>query len=98
MRKITYIICLICFSQIINGQGLDEYKDLINLDDEIEVVESNISEIANQDLTNFWSNNPIERRYGFIGSNYRRLDMKFISIIKNGGNRNQYFVYGKSRV
>ena len=97
MRKLTCIITLICFSQILIGQGLENYKDLINLDDKIEIVKSNIREIKTVDLSKFWTDNPIERRYGFIGSDYRRLDIKFLSIIKNPDNPTQYFVYGKSR-
>ena len=98
MKQLIYIIILICLSQNINGQGLDSYKDLINLDDQIDTVKSNIKEIETVNLTKFWINNPIERRYGFIGSNYRRLDIKFLSIIKNPDNPTQYFVFGKSKV
>jgi hypothetical protein len=35
---------------------------------------------------------------GFIGTDFQRLRMKFISAIKNGDVQNQYFVYGKSMV
>lgn len=36
--------------------------------------------------------------FGFIGSKFRRLRIKFISVIKDGQNANTYFVYGKSKV
>lgn len=35
---------------------------------------------------------------GYIGTNFRRLDIRYISIVKNAKNPNEYFVYGKSRV
>lgn len=35
---------------------------------------------------------------GYIGTNFRRLDIRYISIIKNAINPNEYYVYGKSRV
>lgn len=97
MRHLTYIIILICFSQIVKGQGLEKYKDLINLDDELKIEKSNIEEIKTVDLKGFWFKNSIERRFGFIGSNYRRLDMIYLSIIKNPDNPTQYLVFGKSR-
>lgn len=35
---------------------------------------------------------------GYIGSNYQRIQVHFISIIKNPDNPTQYFVYGKTKV
>jgi hypothetical protein len=34
----------------------------------------------------------------FIGENFQRLQIRFISVIKNPSNSFEYFVYGKSRV
>jgi hypothetical protein len=68
------------------------------LDDDLEILESNIEETNKHDLKRFWIDNPSEQRHGFIGSNYRRLDIKFLSIIKNSETPNQYFIFGKSRV
>jgi len=98
MKQLIYFIVLICSVQITHGQLLESFKDLINLDDEIRLLASNMDEIKEADVKEFWLNNPVERRNGFIGENYRRLDMKFLSIIKNENVTNEYFVYGKSRV
>jgi len=35
---------------------------------------------------------------GFIGDNYQRLQVRFISIIQNPFNPHEYFAYGKTRV
>lgn len=35
---------------------------------------------------------------GFIGSEYQRIRMKFVSVIKNKAVNDQYFIYGKSMV
>ncbi|MDR2909764.1 MAG: hypothetical protein LBV47_00110 [Bacteroidales bacterium] len=35
---------------------------------------------------------------GFIGDNYQRLQIHFISIIQNPSNRYEYFAYGKTKV
>ncbi len=35
---------------------------------------------------------------GYIGSNYQRIQVHFISIIKNSDNPTQYLVYGKTKV
>jgi hypothetical protein len=100
MKMRTIILNIILTFVVLNAhsQSLEKYKDLINPDDNLEIVKSNFEDIKKIDLNKFWINNPIERRHGFIGSNYRRLDIKFLSIIKNSKSPNQYFVYGKSRV
>lgn len=81
-----------------SGQELKDYKDLISLDDSYEIVESNLDEIGALNLKGFWINNPKERRFGFIGKNHRRLDIVFISIIKDLEDPLIYRIYGKSRV
>jgi len=64
-----------------------------------EMVNSNIDEIKTFDIKNIWDNKILQHhRFGFIGSNYQRLYIRFLSIIKNVNSPNQYFVYGKSRV
>ncbi len=80
------------------GQGLKDYSDIIDIDDEYETTKSNLHEIKTIDLSSFWVNNESERRFGFIGNNYRRLFTKFISIIKNPNDSLEYLVYGKSMV
>jgi len=37
-------------------------------------------------------------RVGFIGENFQRIQIHFISVIKNSEKPNEYFVFGKSKV
>ncbi|WP_174293631.1 hypothetical protein [Nafulsella turpanensis] len=94
---IPLFLCMWLSTTTFAQPGLDEYKDIIDLDDKYTSIGSNMEEIQKLDLSTFWSGNESERRFGFIGSNYRRLHIKFISVIKNPVQPNEYFVYGKSK-
>lgn len=94
---IPLLLCMWVSTTTFAQSGLDNYKDIIDLDDEYTSLGSNIEEVQKLDLSDFWCGNESERRFGFIGSNYRRLHVKFISIIKNPARPNEYFVYGKSK-
>jgi len=98
--KLTFNILFFVLFPLISfcQNGLTDYKDIIDLDDEYELSRPNLEELKQFDLSQFWIDNPSERRFGFIGNNYRRLRIKFLSIIKNNDQPNQYFIYGKSKV
>jgi hypothetical protein len=58
-----------------------------------------ISDIEYADLGFLWSGSRFQdTRLGFIGDNYQRLQIRFLSIIKNYDNPFEYFIYGKSNV
>ncbi len=83
----------------LSGQNLlKNYENVVNYEDNYKIQKSNLEEIKKNDLSKFWTDNPKEIRFGFIGKNYQRLHIKFISVIKNTDKPNQYFVYGKSMV
>src|SRR5690606_33753221 len=81
------------------GQELKDFSDIINIDDEFQILKPNMDEIKSIDISSFWkvAENP-QRTFGFIGTNYRRLRIALISVIKNANAADQYFVYGKSMV
>lgn len=65
--------------------------------------------IKKYDLSKLWTLNrfqiendtvSIERKapLGFIGENYQRFQIHFISAIKNPNNQLEYFIYGKTKV
>jgi len=61
------------------------------------LVHTSIQEISKYDLSNLWlygQNNLL----GFIGNNYKRFYIRFISIIKDADKPNEYYVFGKTRV
>jgi hypothetical protein len=98
MKGISLYIIILFVSITIYGQGLKDYADIINIDDEYEAKMSNLDELKALDVSSFWINNESERRFGFIGNNYERLHIKFLSIIRNTNDSLEYYVYGKSMV
>jgi hypothetical protein len=54
------------------------------------------AELAPHDLGVLFSNP--SSVMGFIGTDYQRLRIRFISVIRNAGSTDQYMVYGKSMV
>lgn len=63
------------------------YKSLLN--------ENLANTFESKDLSNLF----IEKNklIGFIGSNYKRIDIYWNSIIKKGSKSNTYYIYGKSK-
>jgi len=55
-------------------------------------------EFVQHDISSVLTHTVNSRVFGFIGDNYQRFRIKFISVIKNKENPYQYFVYGKSMV
>ena len=99
MTKIIVISIVYILSYYIIAQdSLKDYREFIEY---VELVDSNNIEVHNllltQNLSNIWVGEN-RRTFGFIGSKYRRLRIKFISVIKDEQSANTYFVYGKSKV
>lgn len=82
----------------LSAQELQEYSELINLDDEFEIVKNCKEEFREKSLIELWTKNQFNHRFGFIGKNYQRLHVIFISIIRNSEKPDQLYVYGKSKV
>jgi hypothetical protein len=70
-----------------------------------------LSEIQKFDISDLWTLEKFQAEFegdtssterqeplGFIGENYQRFYIHFISVIQNPKNRLEYFVYGKTRV
>lgn len=96
MKHINLLLIGLLISISSFGQGLKDYSDIINIDDEYQTTQSNLNELKKFDLSGFWIDNESERRFGFIGDNYRRLHIIYLSIIKNPNDSLMYLVYGKS--
>ena len=81
------------------SQELAQYKDIINLlDDDYQTIEANLAELKTTDLSHLWLNENSRRPLGFIGTNYLRLHIKFLSVAKNPDDSLEYLVEGKSMV
>ena len=68
-----------------------------------------VEEIKNYDLSNLWALEKFEiendsttidklEPLGYIGENFQRYHIHFISAIQNPKNKLQYFIYGKTKV
>ena len=77
MKKKLLLIIAISLSTVSFGQELKEYEDLIKLDEDYELVDPNVNELTDLDLSKLWKNDSTLGQFGFIGSNYRRLQIKF---------------------
>jgi hypothetical protein len=55
-------------------------------------------EILNYDISPILTKTDNTAIVGFIGKDYQRIRIKFISVVKNHEQQDQYFVYGKSMV
>jgi hypothetical protein len=66
-----------------------------------EIKNYDISELLTLEKFNVNNDNIIVQRQqplGFIGENYQRFHISFISVIKNPDNPLEYFIYGKTKV
>ena len=98
MKHSINILMIISFIANLLCTGLNKYKDIILIEEKYEILCSNINEIKSIDVSHFWTDSTLQRtRHGFIGLNYRRLDIRFLSVNKNAENSNKYIVTGKSR-
>nr|WP_320119848.1 hypothetical protein [uncultured Marinifilum sp.] len=97
MRQILPILVLLLLPFYSLGQ-LESFGKLINIEDEITESKENTEEIKKHDLRKFWFKNKTERRFAYIGDNFQRLKIVFLSVIQNTENPLEYFVYGKSNV
>jgi len=55
-------------------------------------------EMIEYDFSNLWTHTENNNVFGFIGDNYQRLQIKFISVVRDKENPSRYFVYGKDMV
>lgn len=58
-----------------------------------------LTQLENADLGYLWAGELSQsNRLGYIGEDFQRLEVRFLSIIKNFDNPYEYFLYGKTRV
>lgn len=97
-KQLLMIVSLILITGFTFGQSTD---------DRYGKPTDYLSEIKMQDITYLWAtentsiydNTPYTTKVlGFIGNDYQRFYIHFISTIQNPTNHLEYFVYGKTRV
>ncbi len=57
-----------------------------------------LNDFNQYDFSAIWTHTEEPFIFGIIGENHQRIRMKFISVKRNPKNKNEYFVYGKSKV
>jgi hypothetical protein len=100
MKTLTIILIICALGSIhLFGQETDSLRDSVG---EIEVDSTReflLTAIENTDIGFLWSGSQSQdNRLGFIGDDYQRLQIRFMSVIQNFDNPYEYFLYGKSRV
>lgn len=74
------------------------WKEMI-LENEFIDEDDILEDILKYDFSEIFSSYQYEyARVGFIGENFQRIYIHFVSVIKNPDNPKEYFVYGKSKV
>lgn len=98
MKKVLFI-SLVSISFMLNGQNLPisstTFAEEIRLKSGSEKVE--LSEFNKTNYSKVWMKSQ-DAVIGYIGDNYQRIYIRFISVIKNQFLDNEYFVYGRSKV
>jgi len=96
-RIICFTFILICLNVVSKAQSeavLFKKRELNKGSFSKEDVKQ---QFARYNFSKLWDKTPNEFIYGFIGSDYQRIRIKFITITK-GSSSNSYLVYGKSMV
>lgn len=98
MNRLLLILSFCLITDLLLGQkNSEEFRNKILTDEYI--IKTDIkSEFIQYDISSLLTQTTNSRIFGFIGDNYQRIRIKFISVIKNKENPSQYFVYGKSMV
>ena len=100
MKKVLLVLGLLCISVNIYSQ-IEKAETWKKQQLESKYVAENeiINEILKYNFSEILSFSEYEQvRNGYIGDDYQRIQIHFISVIKNLENPKEYFVYGKSKV
>ncbi|MGC9344740.1 MAG: hypothetical protein ACP5E3_18680, partial [Bacteroidales bacterium] len=92
------IISILSYSGLF-GQEPDSLQNSLK---EVEVDSTQeflLTAIENSDIGFLWAGSQSQdNRLGFIGENFQRLQIRFLSVIQNFDNPYEYFMYGKTKV
>ncbi|MBS9766599.1 MAG: hypothetical protein KGV44_03535 [Flavobacteriaceae bacterium] len=94
MKKLAIFIVLVANISLAQTR-VDFIKDFTR--GELENV-NYLNDFNQYDFSTIWTHTEEPLIFGIIGENHQRIRMKFISVKRNPKNKNEYFVYGKSKV
>ncbi len=96
MKQIKYTLLLLIF---LSNATFAQNEDFLQEFSRYELNDKNALNDFNQyDFSNIWTTTKESSIYGIIGNNHQRIRMKFLSVHRKANNKNQYVVYGKSKV
>lgn len=97
-KLVTTLMFLLLVTIVVRGQKNSEaFRNKILTDEPIAKTDIK-NEFIKNDISTLLTQTDNGRVLGFIGDNYQRIQIKFISVIKNKENPGEYFIYGKSMV
>lgn len=99
MKKLYIILFLITVCRLAYAQteaALFKKTNLANKD--LIHAELKGQFLQNYDFSKLWTETDNSIVYGFIGNNYQRIRIKFITVTKDSTSSDTYLVYGKSMV
>jgi hypothetical protein len=92
MKKYIFSLLLLCLSFL-------SYSQYTTQNQVLNPAEQWIQDIEFTDLSFLWAGElSQENRLGYIGDNFERIRLQFVSVIINNDNPFEYFVYGKTLV
>lgn len=98
MIRLASFLFFLCLTQSITFSQSDNTLMDVGRLTTAEVREADPESLATVDLSAAFLSTPNHQIFGFIGEEFQRFRIKFISVVKNQGAVNQYLVYGKTMV
>lgn len=96
MKSLFLLVALCTATCTFSQKALRSHKHLIS-DKEINLGRENTSDILKKDLKHLWLNEK-QNIFGFIGKDYQRLRVKFLTAQRNPKVPGQYIISGKTKV
>ncbi len=98
-KKMKLIKYMLLFLILISNATFAQDKNFLQEFVRYKLTDKNVLTDFNQyDFSNIWTTTKESSIYGIIGNKHQRIRIKFLSVSKNPKHKNQYIVYGKSKV
>lgn len=98
MKKITTLIVTVLITALLTGQVFSQETLTSNFFAQIKNYDLSVVLTADSIIDDENAKFPRAEILGFIGDEFQRLKIRFISIIQNKSNPYEYFAYGKTNV
>ncbi|MFW5645265.1 MAG: hypothetical protein ACOCZL_05080, partial [Bacteroidota bacterium] len=97
--EVTFFLLSTIFTHPIISQDRQPADTLLMEEERDSTYDFLLTQLENTDLGFLWRGERSQsNRIGYIGEEFQRLEVRFLSVIKNFDNPYEYFIYGKTRV